>query len=185
MPCRASSPVPPELEQMYRGPAPTIPEFIYPNSREFSRLEIALENILPATATERFKFQILTDHLKQEEALLIADSYSHSQQPFTKTMAALDQQYGQPHQLALQCIAELMDGPTITSGDIKAFRLFALKVRSLVDMLEQLGRKGTFELQCGSHVSRLLGKLPHDLRSDQVSGALHILIKCQFPPFLI
>lgn len=129
-------------------------------------MKIALENTLPASATERYKFQILTEHLKLEEALLIADSYSHSQNPFTRTMAALDQQYGQPHQLALQRIAELMDGPNISSGDIKAFRLFALKVRSLVGMLGQLGKKGTFELQCGSHVSRLLGKLPHDLRSS-------------------
>ncbi|KAL0151955.1 hypothetical protein M9458_052762 [Cirrhinus mrigala] len=156
---------PPEQELMYRGPTPTIPDFIHPNPREFSRLKIALENILPVNATERFKFQILMDHLKLEEALLIADSYCHSQQPYTRTMAALDQQYGQPHQLALQRIAELMDGPSIASGDQKSFRLFALKVRSLVGMLEQLGRKGTFELQCGSHVSRLLGKLPHDLRS--------------------
>lgn len=155
-----------EPESVYRGPTPTIPDFIHPNPREFSRLKIALDNILPANATERFKFQILTDHLKLEEALLIADSYSHSQYPFTRTMAALDQQYGQPHQLALQRIAELMDGPNISSGDIKAFRLFALKVRSLVGMLGQLGAKGTFELQCGSHVSRLLGKLPHDLRSS-------------------
>lgn len=87
---------------MYKGPTPTIPDFVHPNPREFSRLKIALENILPANATEKFKFQILTDHLKLEEALLIADSYSHSQTPFTKTMAALDLQYGQPHQLALQ-----------------------------------------------------------------------------------
>lgn len=105
------------------------------------------------------------DHLKLKESLLIADSYCHSQHPYTRTMAALDQQYGQPHQLALQRIAELMDGPSIASGDQKTFRLFALKVRSLVGTLEQLGRNGTFELQCGSHVSRLLGKLPHDLRS--------------------
>lgn len=89
-------------ESMYKGPTPTIPDFVHPNPREFSRLKIALENILPANATEKFKFQILTDHLKLEEALLIADSYSHSQTPFTKTMAALDLQYGQPHQLALQ-----------------------------------------------------------------------------------
>lgn len=33
-------------------------------------------------------------------------------------------------------------------------------------MLEQLGRKGDVELECGSHVSRLLGKLPHDLISS-------------------
>ncbi len=86
------------------------------------------------------------DHLKLEEALLTADSYCHSQHPYTRTMAALDQQYGQPHQLALQQIAELMDGPSIASGDQKAFRIFALKVRSLVGMLEQLGRKGTFRV---------------------------------------
>lgn len=129
-------------------------------------MKIALENILPDDATERFKFQILMDHLKLEEALLVADSYSSSKYPFSDTMAALNKQYGQPHQLALQRIAELMDGPNIASGDIKAFRLFALQVRSLVGMLEQLGRKGEVELECGSHVSRLLGKLPHDLRSS-------------------
>uniref|UniRef100_A0A9J8D9V3 Tc1-like transposase DDE domain-containing protein n=3 Tax=Cyprinus carpio TaxID=7962 RepID=A0A9J8D9V3_CYPCA len=79
-------------------------------------------------------------------------------------MKALDKMYGQPHQLALQRIAELMDGANIRSGDVKAFRMFGLQVRSLVSMLQQLGHKGTVELECGSHVSRLLSKLPHDLR---------------------
>ena len=138
----------------------------HPNPREFNRLRIALDNLLPYDASERFKYQILIDHLKAEETLLIADSYSHSRHPFSDTMAALNLQYGQPHQLALQRIAELMDGPNIASGDIRAFRMFALRVRSLVGMLEQLGRKGNVELECGSHVSRLLGKLPHDLRSS-------------------
>ncbi len=184
MPYSSSRQVPQfKPESVYKGPTPTIPDFVHPNPREFSRLKIALENTLPANATERFKFQILTDHLKLEEALLIADSYSHSQNPFTRMMAALDQQYGQPHQLALQQIAELMDGPNISSGDIKAFRLFALKVRSLIGMLGQLGQKGTFELQCGSHVSRLLGKLPHDL--DQVFAGLHIQTMFQFQPLWI
>ncbi|CAI5677835.1 unnamed protein product [Oreochromis niloticus] len=153
-------------ESYYRGPAPTIPDFVHPNPREFARLRIALENILPADATERFKFQILVDHLKLEEALLIADSYSHSRHPYTSTMDALNKEYGQPHQLALQRIAELMDGAPVMSGDTKTFRTFALKVRSLVSMLAQLGRKGIVELECGSHVSRLLEKLPHDLRSS-------------------
>ncbi|KAK7889113.1 hypothetical protein WMY93_024673 [Mugilogobius chulae] len=162
---RAVSP-PGGQERTYRGPTPTIPNFCRPNPREFARLRIALDNLLPSDATERFKFQILVDHLKLEEALLVADSYSNSDYPFSDTMAALNQQYGQPHQLALQRIAELMDGPNIQSGDIKSFRLFALNVRSLVSMLEQLGLKGQVELDCGSHVSRLLGKLPHDLRSS-------------------
>ncbi|CAM4529069.1 unnamed protein product [Leuciscus chuanchicus] len=139
-------------ERTYRGPTPTIPNFNRPNPRDFARLRIALDNLLPRDATERFKFQILVDHLKLEEALLVADSYSNSDYPFTDTMAALNQQYGQPHQLALQ--------------HIKSFRLFALNVRSLVSMLEQLGLKGQDELDCGSHVTRLLGKLPHDLRSS-------------------
>ncbi|XP_052399676.1 uncharacterized protein LOC127946899 [Carassius gibelio] len=153
-------------EKIYRGPAPTIPCLTSSDPREFSRLRIALENILPEDATERFKFQILTDHLKLEEALLVADSYSNSRFPFTNTMKALDKMYGQPHQLALQRIAELMDGANIRSGDVKAFRMFGLQVRSLVSMLQQLGHKGTVELECGSHVSRLLSKLPHDLRSS-------------------
>lgn len=160
---RTQSPLSPNsYSRLYKGPTRTIPDFAHPNPREFSRMKIALENILPANATERFKFH----HLKLEEALLVADSYSSSMFPFSDTMAALNKLYGQPHQLALQRIAELMDGTNITSGDIKVFRLFALRVRALVGMLEQLGRKGEVELECGSHVSRLLGKLPHDLRSS-------------------
>lgn len=41
----------------------------------FSRLQIALENLLLADATECFKYQVLADHLKVDEALLVADSY--------------------------------------------------------------------------------------------------------------
>lgn len=37
------------------------------------------------------------DHLKLEDALPIADSCNYLQHPFTRKMAALDQQYGQPH----------------------------------------------------------------------------------------
>lgn len=44
--------------------------------------------------------------------------------------------------------------------------MFALKVRALVGMLDQLGAKGWTELKCGSHVSRLLVKLPHDLKAN-------------------
>ena len=158
--------MPEPQEKIYRGPTPTIPSLNSSNPMEFARLKIALENILPKDATERFKFQILTDQLQFEEALLVADSYTSSRYPYTDTMAALTRMYGQPHQLALQHIAELMDGPEIISGDVKAFHMFALRVRSLVSMLEQLGRKGSVELECGSHVARLLGKLPHELRSS-------------------
>lgn len=153
----------PRRENTYRGPKPTIPSLTSPNPREFTRMKIALENLLPDDATERYKYQILTDHLKCEEASLVADSYSNSWQPYTDTMQALTKMYGQPHKLAVQRIAELMDSPNIRSGDVKSFRLFALNVRSLVGMLEQLGQSGQVELTCGSHVSRLLSKLPYDL----------------------
>ncbi|RXN14040.1 hypothetical protein ROHU_028875 [Labeo rohita] len=106
------------------------------------------------------------DHLQLEEALLVADSYCNSTHPYTDTMQALIKMYGQPHKLVLQNIAEVMDGPNIRTGDVKAFKLFALRVRSLVSMLEQLGSEGTVELDCGSHVSRLQSKLPHELRTS-------------------
>lgn len=48
-----------------------------------------------------------------------------------------------------------MDGPNVGSSDVKAFCIFALKLRSLVSMLEQLGSKGNVELQGGSHVQYL------------------------------
>nr|XP_057917974.1 uncharacterized protein LOC131109721 [Doryrhamphus excisus] len=150
----------------YRGPKPTIPDFKSEDPREFARLKLALDNLLPYDAPERFKFQILMDHLKCEEALLIADSYSNSPRPFADTMRALTEMYGQPQQLALKRISMLMDGPNVRTGDIKAFKSFALQVRALVGMLHQLGSQGWMELRCGSHVSRLLAKLPHDLRAN-------------------
>lgn len=164
VPYHSSLPI--SQENTYRGPTPTIPNFTKEDPREFARLKVALDNLLPADAKEHFKFQILMDHLKFEEALLIADSYSNSRYPYTHTMQALTELYGQPHQLALQRIAVMMDGPSIRSGDTRAFRLFALKVRALVGMLDQLGSPGRTELACGSHVSRLLAKLPHDLRAN-------------------
>ncbi len=81
-------------------------------------------------------------------------------------MASLAEQYGQPHQLALHHIADLMEGLSIRSHDTTGFKKFALKVRALVGMLDQLGESGNVELQCGSHVTRLLSKLPQDLRAD-------------------
>ncbi len=148
------------------GPIPSIPDFTAEDPRQFARLWISLDNLLPLDATEQFKYQILLEHLKFEETLLIADSYSNSRYPYTQTMQSLTEHYGQPHQLALQKIADLMDGPIIRSGDTQAFRRFALRVRVLVGMPDQLDEKGAIELQCGSHVARLLSKLPHDLKAN-------------------
>jgi len=145
----SSVPLPNSNERTYRGPAPSIPKFTRGDPREFSRLKLALDNILPADATEMFKYQVLCDHLKFEEALLIADSYSNSLFPYSDTMVSLTKHYGQPHQLSLQRIAELMEEPAIRADDTVAFRRFALRVRALVGMLEQLGEDGHIELKQG------------------------------------
>ncbi|KAK9520898.1 hypothetical protein VZT92_020756 [Zoarces viviparus] len=77
------------------------------------------------------------------------------------TTVALNQQFGEPHQLALQQFTELMDGPNIVTGYVKLFQTFALKAHSLGSILE-----GVVELECESQVSQLIRKLPHDLRSS-------------------
>ncbi|KAK3530935.1 hypothetical protein QTP70_006508 [Hemibagrus guttatus] len=151
---------------MYRGPTPTIPKFSHPDPGEFARLRIALENLLPPDWTELFKYQILVDHLKLEEARMIADAYLNSPTPFTDTMAALHEKFGQPHQLALRRIAIVLESPDIKRGDISAFQRFALQVQSLVGLLRTLGRDGELELSCGSHVARLLSKLPPEQRAE-------------------
>jgi len=130
---------------------------------EFARLKMSLENLLPAGATELFKYQILVDHLKLEEASLIADSYLNSTTPSSDTMTALNKRFGQPHQLTLKRIAQIMDPPDIKRGDHEAFQRFVLQIRTLVGMLKTLGIEGEVELKCGSHVARLLGKLPPEL----------------------
>lgn len=81
-------------------------------------------------------------------------------------MASLIEHYSQPLQLALRKIADLMEAPNITRGDTNGFKQFALKVRALVGMLDQLGDNGQTELHCGSHVTRLLSKLPQDMPAE-------------------
>lgn len=97
------------------------------------------ENLLPADATELFKYQILVDYLKLDVASLIADSYLNSATSYTDTMTALNERFGQPHRLALKRIAQVMDSPEIRRGDHDAFQRFALHIRALVGMLDTLG----------------------------------------------
>lgn len=113
-PVQARTPVyvpPPMSERVYRGPQPTIPKFIHSDPTEFARLRIALENLLPPDGTELFKYQILVDHLKLDEARLIADAFLNSLTPYTDTMAALHEKFGQPHQLALNSSAPMPPVP--------------------------------------------------------------------------
>ncbi len=106
----------PVQEKVYLGLKPRIPMLIHRDPAEFARLKMSLENLLPADATELFKYQILVDHLKLEKASLIADSYLNSATPYSDTMAALNERFGQPHQLALKRIGQVMDAPDIKRG---------------------------------------------------------------------
>lgn len=160
------------MEQTYRRPRPSIPNFSHRDLTEFARLKIALENLLPTDGTELFTYQVLVDHLKLEEARLVADSFLNSLTPYTDTMMALNEKFGQPHQIALKKIASVMDAPDIRPGDAVAFEKFALQVQSLVGLLRTLGTDGDIELMCGSHVARLLTKLPPELRADFRSNML-------------
>lgn len=153
-------------EPSYRGPRPTIRNFSSRDPSEFARLKISLENLLPHDASELFKYQVLVDHLQLEEARLIADAYLNSPTPFSDTMVALNDKFGRPHQIALRRIAAVMDSPDIKRGDFAAFEKFALQIQSLVGMLKTLGHEGEVELQCGSHVARLLSKLPPEQRAE-------------------
>ena len=52
--------------------------------------------------------------------------------------------------------------PAIRVGDGRALDQFALRVQALVGLLQSMGSEGFSELTCGSHVERLLEKLPND-----------------------
>ncbi|KAL1246489.1 hypothetical protein QQF64_034623 [Cirrhinus molitorella] len=113
-----------------------------------------------------FKYQVLVDHLKLDDACLIADSYLHSPTPYRDTMMALNERFGQPHQVALKRIATILNSPDISRNDPLAFEKFSLQVQSLVGLLKTLGQEGSIELLCGSHIARLLSKLPPERRAD-------------------
>ncbi|KAK1794591.1 hypothetical protein P4O66_001312 [Electrophorus voltai] len=101
-------------------------------------LRIALENLLPPESNELFKYQILMDHVKLE-ARFIADSYLNSTYPYSDTMDALMETFGEPHKLALKKIAQVVDS---------LFDCFTLQIRPL---LKTLGPEGETELRFGSH----------------------------------
>lgn len=85
-------------ESSYYGPRPTIHNFSHHDPSEFASLKLSLANLLPP---ELFEYQVLVDHLQLEEAQLMADAYLNSPMPFSDTMAALNDKFGQPHQIAL------------------------------------------------------------------------------------
>ena len=123
------------------------------------------EDAFPAGVPEKVKFRILVDHLKFKEAQLIAESCECSSRPYTDTMAALGEQYGQAQWAALEDLEEAVRGPRIKSGDVHAFRTFAFKVKALVPKLTKLGSARRAELKSVSRAMQLVDRLSPELRT--------------------
>lgn len=88
------------------------------------------------------------DHLKLEEACLVADSFLNSPFPYSDTMVALNERYGQPHKLALKKIASVMD-----SAEVRRVLQYYIELRNY-QQTSDLNRP------CPSQISHLR-RMPH------------------------
>ncbi|XP_076135495.1 uncharacterized protein LOC143118304 [Alosa pseudoharengus] len=156
-------------------PKPRLPYFESGKESDFVLLNMALENLLDIHAhlSEQYKFQVLMDHLRLPSAYKLAKSYMHASTPYTSALAALKAKYGQPRQLVQSEIASILHSPPVRLGDSNAFQDFALSVHSLIGMLRSVDGAGGSELRCGSHVDRLLTKLPLHYRDSFVEHCLN------------
>uniref|UniRef100_A0AAV2LK59 Uncharacterized protein n=1 Tax=Knipowitschia caucasica TaxID=637954 RepID=A0AAV2LK59_KNICA len=107
----------------------------------------------------------------------VCTSYPHTEyeyhpQPYTTALKALQDKYGQPRQLVQSELGTILSMPAFKPGDFAAFDSFALAVQSLVGMLRSLEGHNSYELMCGSHVDRLLSKMPPHLRDSFVEYCL-------------
>ena len=155
-------------------PKPRLPYFESGKESDFVLLNMALENLLDIHAhlSEQYKFQVLMDHLRLPSAYKLAKSYMHASTPYTSALAALKAKYGQPRQLVQSEIASILHSPPVGLGDSNAFQDFALSVHSLIGMLRSVEGADGSELRCGSHVDRLLTKLPIQNRDSFIEHCL-------------
>ncbi|KAG5283706.1 hypothetical protein AALO_G00045080 [Alosa alosa] len=140
------------------------PSFPYLTSEDESQymIKMALSNLLDPGESEQYKYHILLDHLKVDQVRRLALAYVHAQDPYTQAIRALDERYGQPRQLALRELRAIMEMPAIRIGDGRGLDQFSLRVQALVGLPQSMGHEGLSELTCGSHVERLLEKLPSE-----------------------
>ena len=152
----------PPPRSVYGVPQPKIPDFSKDSEREFAYLKLALDNLLEPhpQLNEKYKYYVLLEHLKLPEDQMIGQSCRHHPYPYSAAMQALQLQYGQPHQLAQSEIAAILTTPDVKPSDARTFQSFALRVHLLVSMLLSLEGPRGMELNCCSHVDRLLSKLP-------------------------
>lgn len=87
-------------------------------------------------------------------------------------MRALEAKYGQPHQLIQSEISSILNAPAVKPGDVDAFEEFSLSVHALTGLLRSLEGDNGLEMRCGSHVDRLISKLPANYRDSFVEHCL-------------
>ncbi|GAA6078800.1 uncharacterized protein LOC114462525 [Tachysurus ichikawai] len=165
------------IASSYGIPKPKLTNFISGRESEFALLKKALDSVLGPHMhlTEDYKYQVLLDHLKLPAAFQIAKRYMYDPMPYTRAMQALKQRYGQPRQLVQGEIVSILRTPTIKPGDSQAFEDFALSVSTLVGLLSTLEGPSKTELMCGSHVDRLLTKLPSSYRDSFIEKTYTLL----------
>ncbi|KAL3977711.1 MFS transporter (organic anion transporter) [Sarotherodon galilaeus] len=145
---------------VYKLEGPSFPDLTSEDEIQYRLLRMALTNLLDPHETEHFKYHVLLDHLKVDQAKRLALAFSYAPDPYTQAIKALDERYGQPRQLALKELRNILELPPIRAGDGRTLDNFALRVQALVGLLSTMGDQGQTELNCGSHVDRLLEKLP-------------------------
>ncbi|KAL1281070.1 hypothetical protein QQF64_015670 [Cirrhinus molitorella] len=158
----------------YGIPQPKLPVFESGNESDFALLKLALDNLLSnhSHLSEQYKYHVLLSHLRLPNAHQLAKAYMYHPHPYSAALQALQDKYGQPRQLVQSELGAIMNSPPLRLGDANAFDSFALSVQSLVGMLRTLEGQNGFELMCGSHVDRLLSKLPPAYRDSFVEYCL-------------
>jgi len=158
----------------YGIPQPKLSVFESGNESDFALLKLALDNLLSIHShiSEQYKYHVLLSHLKLPSAQQLAKAYMYHPHPYSAALQALQDKYGQPRQLVQSEMGAIMTTPPLKMGDANAFDSFALSVQSLVGMLRTLEGQNGYKLMCGSHVDRLLSKLPSAYRDGFVEYCL-------------
>ncbi|KAL4009372.1 hypothetical protein ACER0C_003224 [Sarotherodon galilaeus] len=168
----AGTPLPNLMEMMvassYGIPKPKLVIFRSGRESDFALLKKGLDSTLGPHSHlgEDYKYQVLLDHLEHPSALQVAKRYIHDRTPYTSAMRALEQRYGQPRQLVQSELSTILNCPPIRTGDSQAIEDLSLSVSSLVGLLSTMDEVAASELHCGSHVDRLLTKLPLNYRDS-------------------
>ncbi|XP_069378750.1 uncharacterized protein [Paralichthys olivaceus] len=163
------------LASAYGIPKPSLPVFKSGRESDFALLKMALDNLLDnhTHLTEQFKYQVLLEHLKHPGAHKLARSCMHDMRPYSTALQALQEKYGQPRLLVQGEIGSILNSPVIRIGDVEAFDDFSLSIHALVGMLLTLEGPTGSELRCGSHVDKLLSKLPVQYRDGFIEHCIN------------